>query len=124
MKTLSIINPWAHLIMYHGKNIENRTWYTKYRGRILIHVSKTLLRGYNILLTDLVSNGLLERLFTPEEIQKINTECGMIIGSVELYDCEPGNRIVPWGESVPYHWKLRNPQPLEKPVPARGTLGL
>ena len=124
MKALSIINPWAHLIMYHGKNIENRTWQANYRGRILIHVSKTVLRGYNILLTDLVTYGLLDRHFTPEEKQKIEAECGMIIGSVELYDCEFGHRAVPWGEPGLWHWKLRNPVPLEKPVPARGSLGL
>lgn len=23
---LTLINPWAHLIVHHGKDVENRTW--------------------------------------------------------------------------------------------------
>jgi hypothetical protein len=26
MKTLSVKNPWAHLIIYNGKDVENRSW--------------------------------------------------------------------------------------------------
>ena len=33
MKILSICQPWAYLISSGSKNIENRTWPTKYRGR-------------------------------------------------------------------------------------------
>jgi len=39
MKVLSIRNPWAYLIAYGVKNIENRSWNTKYRGPLLIHSS-------------------------------------------------------------------------------------
>jgi len=41
MKALSIRQPWAWLILHAGKDIENRTWATKYRGPILIHAPKT-----------------------------------------------------------------------------------
>ena len=40
MKALTIKQPWAYLIIHGGKDIENRTWRTKYRGRILIHAAK------------------------------------------------------------------------------------
>lgn len=40
MKTLSIRQPWAWLIINGGKDIENRSWLTKYRGRLLVHASK------------------------------------------------------------------------------------
>ena len=39
MKTLSIKNPYGYLIAYGIKNVENRTWKTKFRGRFLIHTS-------------------------------------------------------------------------------------
>ncbi|RZJ91586.1 MAG: ASCH domain-containing protein, partial [Chryseobacterium sp.] len=39
MKSLSIKQPWASLIASGIKDIENRTWATKYRGRIYIHAS-------------------------------------------------------------------------------------
>jgi len=38
-KCLSINEPWAYLIAAGWKTVENRTWHTNYRGRILIHAS-------------------------------------------------------------------------------------
>jgi len=38
MKALSLSRPWAWA-MFHGKDIENRTWPTSYRGRIIIHAA-------------------------------------------------------------------------------------
>ena len=40
MKALSIKQPWAWLIVNGFKDVENRTWRTKYRGPLLIHASK------------------------------------------------------------------------------------
>lgn len=39
MKALSIRQPWAWLIVQGYKDIENRSWNTKYRGQVLIHAS-------------------------------------------------------------------------------------
>lgn len=39
MKVLSVRNPWSHLILRGGKDVENRTWTTNYRGRLYIHSS-------------------------------------------------------------------------------------
>lgn len=41
MKALTVKQPWAGLIIAGGKDIENRTWRTSYRGRVLIHAAKT-----------------------------------------------------------------------------------
>ncbi|EOG5366173.1 ASCH domain-containing protein [Cronobacter sakazakii] len=41
MKALSIRQPWAWLIVNGFKDIENRSWNTKYRGPLLIHASAT-----------------------------------------------------------------------------------
>ncbi|MCK4553277.1 ASCH domain-containing protein [Candidatus Pacearchaeota archaeon] len=40
MKTLSIKQPWAELILQARKKIEIRKWNTKFRGEFLIHSSK------------------------------------------------------------------------------------
>ncbi|NBF09766.1 ASCH domain-containing protein [Pseudomonas sp. Fl4BN1] len=45
MKALSIRQPWAWLIIHGGKDVENRSWHTKYRGRFLVHASKGMTRG-------------------------------------------------------------------------------
>jgi hypothetical protein len=47
MRGLSVRQPWAHLIVCGAKNIENRAWQAnnpalRFRGRCLIHASKTL----------------------------------------------------------------------------------
>ena len=39
MKTLSIRQPFASFICRVIKTIENRSWDTKYRGKLLIHAS-------------------------------------------------------------------------------------
>src|SRR6266496_583166 len=42
MKALSIQQPWSWLIVNGYKDIENRDWYTSYRGFVLIHAGKKL----------------------------------------------------------------------------------
>lgn len=40
MKALSLIQPWATLIVLGEKRIETRSWPTKHRGHLAIHASK------------------------------------------------------------------------------------
>lgn len=40
MKALSILQPWAWLIVSGHKDVENRGWYTAFRGRFLVHAGK------------------------------------------------------------------------------------
>lgn len=39
MRSLTIKQPWASLIVEGIKDIENRTWKTHFRGRIYVHAS-------------------------------------------------------------------------------------
>jgi hypothetical protein len=103
--------------MKHGKNVENRTWATNFRGRILIHASKKpavntiqILKNYNVPVTE-------------DELKEIAERCGYIIGSVELVDCVRGH-CSPWAEPGLWHWVLKNPVMLDHPLPAKGRLGL
>jgi hypothetical protein len=36
-KALTVIQPWASAIAFAGKDVENRTWRTHYRGPLAIH---------------------------------------------------------------------------------------
>lgn len=47
MKTLSVKQPHATLICAGIKRVENRTWTTDYRGRLLIHASGDALSFYD-----------------------------------------------------------------------------
>ena len=40
MRILTIRPPWSAAIFDAGKNVENRTWQTHYRGPILIHAGR------------------------------------------------------------------------------------
>lgn len=41
MKCLSVLNPWPWFIFDDDKNIENRSWPTRFRGSLLIHAGKS-----------------------------------------------------------------------------------
>jgi len=46
MKVISLIQPWATLVVIGAKKIETRSWNTSYRGEILIHASKKMTGEY------------------------------------------------------------------------------
>jgi len=107
VKALSIQQPWAWAIL-NGKDIENRSWYTPVRGRILIHAGKKL--DYD---------GVMF-LQTMNVIAPKNLPLGGIVGSVELVDCVTKSDS-PWFFGK-YGFVLKNP--VELPfVQYRGQLG-
>jgi len=123
MKALSVMMPWAYYILKYGKDVENRTWRTDYRGRILIHASKKPDPMYRTFLSAMVDG----RELTKTEIEKLNeankTWCGHIVGSVDLVDCVQNHRS-PWAEPGMWHLVLKDPVLFKEPIPARGSLGL
>ncbi|MBX3267052.1 MAG: ASCH domain-containing protein [Acidobacteria bacterium] len=117
MKGLSVRQPWAWAIMYAGKDIENRNWPTRVRGRIAIHASKTMLS------TDYFEFQEFTALDFPDlDIpSKQELICGSILGTVEIADCVIDSDS-PWFVGF-FGFVLRNPRPLEKPIPFNGKLG-
>ncbi|MCO3748023.1 ASCH domain-containing protein [Pseudomonas aeruginosa] len=114
MKTLSIRQPWAWLIVYGGKDIENRSRRTNFRGRFLVHASQGMTRQeYNM--ATWIAGPLGVTIPPFDELQR-----GGIIGSVELVDCLEDSSS-PWymGEKG---YLLRDPRPLPF-VPYKGQLG-
>jgi hypothetical protein len=143
MKVISLLQPWASLVVMGAKKIETRSWNTKFRGPLLIHASKK---------------------FTNEQIslgQKFNAEFGVglgfidelptgaIIGQVELVHtvqsnyCFEGN-VFEWETSScmfkyeitkqeiafgdysngRYGWMLHKPVEFKVSIPAKGSLSL
>jgi len=82
MRTLSIRQPWAWLIVHGHKDVENREWSTDYRGPLLIHASKTLAKGEYRAQADAVyqETGILV-----PELEVV--ELGGIVGMATLVDC-------------------------------------
>jgi hypothetical protein len=116
---LSVRQPWATAIIFGGKDIENRTWPTRYRGRVLIHAGKGMdtddVEGFRDLIeersirTELASGLKLSDLMR-----------GGIIGEVEIVDCVSKSDS-PWFVG-PWGFVLRNPKRLPF-TPCRGMLG-
>lgn len=111
-KVLTVKQPWASLIVHGIKDIENRSWQTNFRGRVLIFGC-------------LQPNQRLKVLNTPmSRIGFNDLPFGSIIGSVEIVDCVQNHPSI-WADKGVYHWVLANPVLFEKPiVDVKGKLGL
>lgn len=122
MKTISIKQPWAYLI-FNGKDIENRTWPTHFRGRVLIHVSA--INSKNWVEAVKAIPGAWDKI----SIKQKDYSYSAIIGSVEIVDCvvcHPSiwaekregrlNSAKQWIEKPIYNWVLANPVLFAKPI--------
>lgn len=116
MKAISIRQPWAWLILHGDKDIENRTWPTKVRGRVLVHAAKGMTREEYEIAKELAWE-INPRIVLPafDELKR-----GGIIGSVEIVDCVTESAS-PWFYDD-YGFLLRDPQPLPF-APLKGRLG-
>ena len=84
---ISIRQPWAWLIVNGWKDIENRDWPTRFRGRILVHAAKGMTHdewesAWNFAHGSGASPAAVEAGVTFETIER-----GGIVGSVDLTDC-------------------------------------
>jgi hypothetical protein len=119
MRCLSVSQPYADLIIEGKKNIELRTWNTRFRGEFLVHAPLK------------VNKQACKRLGIDEDVLRK----GVIIGKAELYNVKVyksqeelksdykkhlGGREY---SNHRYGFLLRNPQPLRVPLPYKGSLG-
>lgn len=109
MKTLSIKDPWAWLICSKIKDVENRSWRTNYRGRILVHVPAVADKD--------------SRLPLPYALPE-NRVTSAIIGEVNIIDCRFNTSMI-WGQDFCWHWILQGAELYDKPIlNVKGRLGL
>jgi hypothetical protein len=114
MKTLSLKQPFAELILQGKKKIELRKWNTNFRGEFLIHASKN-----------------------PDESAMKqfgfqNLLCGFIVGKAELVAVKEYSNQNEFESDKDFHladssWGkfgfiLKNPQRINK-IPCKGNLG-
>jgi hypothetical protein len=120
MLALSVRQPWAWMIIHGGKDVENRDWPTKVRGRVLIHAAKTMTkREWDHAWSFSYDTGAPLKA-ARAKLTYENIQLGGIIGSVEIYACVTHS---------PSHWfmgkhgfLLRDPRPLPF-TPWRGMPG-
>ena len=125
MLVLSVRQPWAWAIMHAGKDIENRDWPTKVRGRVAIHGSKgCTVEEYNDAVLTFGAIGVRKASIGSAALaagEYASLARGVIIGTVEIVDCVTSSAS-PWffGD---FGFVLRDPRPLAEPIPWRGMLG-
>ncbi len=119
MRILSIQQPWASLIVMGIKDVENRSWNAKYRGKMLIHASsRKVPKNYlyneypdwtsNIL--NLLNTGAIPNL------QTLPTNA--IVGYVDLTDVIVGKMVNSVWEATPETFKfiLKNAMMFDTPI--------
>lgn len=128
MKAISIRSPWWAWILYGGKNIENRDWYHRYRGPVLIHASKfwrdeeiKLDNGSaRMMAKDAGRQGLggTGGMFTFSDMQQ---RLGCIVGVADIVDCVSLHPS-PWFVGK-FGFVLENVRPIKQPFAVKGALG-
>jgi hypothetical protein len=101
IKVLNIAQPNAHDVIFNGKNVENRSMITKYRGTIAIYASKNKLHLRGGEDTDSMA-------------------FGAIIGFVDIFDCITKDEVSSKTRKHfqgPNGWVLENIVALKEPIP-------
>ena|SRR5215211_323205 len=130
MKALSLLQPWASLVVTGSKKIETRSWNTSYRGELLIHASSGK-AGALLALEPPFSKYIADfkRLPFGAIIGKVTLVNTVRVEQLSLSD-EVINRLSleerAFGDYAGgrYAWLLEDAIELSKPVFIRGTLGL
>lgn len=113
MKAITIKQPWASLIATGLKDIENRSWKTNYRGRVLIHAAASPVKERLAALNNKQLFDLMQRENWETEFE--NLPNGAIVGSVEIVDCVQ-NHSSKWAQEGFWHWVLANPVLFPEPI--------
>ena len=81
MKAITILEPWASLIAYGHKQIETRSWSTKYRGQIAIHAGQETKRAfYSLPIINALGISCVSEHW-------LNIRLGSVIAIADLLDC-------------------------------------
>ena len=132
MKCITLTQPWASLVAIGAKQIETRSWSTRYRGPLAIHaaaggyVDDYIEMKIEPFYSALVAGGIPNRLYLP---------LGGVLAICDLVDCFRFDgdtwkmlhpREVAFGDfrAGRFGFRLINVRRLPEPIPARGALGL
>jgi hypothetical protein len=130
MKVISLLQPWATLVVIGAKKFETRSWNTFYRGPVLIHASKRKdINARNLCIIEPFENYIKDFDALP---------FGAIIGSSRIAATASAPHVAGvllqdgntdelafgdygFGRRA---WKLEDVVKFSIPIPAKGSLGL
>ncbi|WP_428657597.1 ASCH domain-containing protein [Runella sp.] len=143
MKAISLLQPWASLVVEGVKGYETRGFNTNHRGKILIHASlgqELKTKGMPKIKTkEMVLNWPFNIFITDFSALPF----GAIIGCVDLIETYKTEEVIeknllsefcPAKDSIEYHlgdysanrfaWKLENPIIFKHQIPIKGNLSI
>lgn len=101
-KALTIKQPWAYLICAGIKDIENRTWATKYRGRVYIHASMDNKINLYALTKEQYNDACDKFDWNTTTIKPVDKwDRSAIIGHVDIVDCVINHESI-WADKSNY----------------------
>lgn len=134
MKMLTVRQPWAWAIAAGYKYIENRTWTTSYRGKLGIHAGARWDDDAEDATRFIRDTARASGHTLPNTLRDAMplTATGYVLAVVDLVSvCEAtmnesglGCNCGPWAIPGQAHWRLEFPRRLDKPLAAKGSLGL
>lgn len=143
MRALSLWQPWATLIALQAKRFETRSWYTSYRGRLIIHAAKNA-EGMELCIKRPYFDVLNQAGYIVNGKPSLPMGCAICV--VDLVGCYRTN-----GHGIGYHidggigerpepapherefgdysegryaWQLENVRVFDAPIPMKGMQGL
>jgi hypothetical protein len=130
MRTLSVLQPWATLLIAGTKRFDARGWRTTHRGLLAIHACSRFPRSSRDLCEHEPYRSALRQLGLDSPTR---LPLGVVLGTVHLLDCvriaevpdltDDERRL---GDYPPdcWVWRFADPVPLAEPVPVSGRLGV
>lgn len=123
MKALTLIQPWATLIVSGHKRVETRSWRTRHRGPLLIHAGKKIDHDYV---------EWLRSIGDPSAPDLEEMPTGAALGYARLMNVLPTEIFQPRGLELRYGdynpdrfaWCLAGVVAFAEPVPFPGKRGL
>jgi activating signal cointegrator 1 len=107
MKAISLWQPWASLIAIKAKKVETRSWYTSYRGELLICAAKTVNSPYRDYYYSLP---VIPMISETEPVPFEDLPRGKAVAKVQLIDCVKMTRKMinetPENEKLVGDWKV------------------
>lgn len=116
MKALAVQQPWASLLCLGIKNVENRSWETSHRGKLLIVASskKVVSNFMDCMPVEIYDTIINEQIFgnVPEDLNQLPTSA--VIGYVTIKDCVKGEYLSEWG-GPEFQWVVEEAYLFDEP---------
>ncbi len=131
MKAISVMQPWAQLLVCGVKKYETRTWRTSHRGLLYIHAGI----GLSDDMRERSVREPMRSLLKKQGISRVmELPRGALVGTVELTDCidtdaladslSDEQRALGDFRSRRWAWQMTNPRRLAEPILCAGNGGV